>query len=197
MSSLATLFANILTGLRAAIGAHLGRDRTRADLFMLAWARIGRAAQRFQRLFDRWQAGALPRPRPSRAGRPGTKREKPHFPTGRAWLVAAVGYQAAGHASQLQHFLARPDLADFLAAAPQAGRILRPLCRMLGLTPPAMLALPIRPQPQAPQPQAPQPHASRPPPGETPTAPRHGKYTPAQIRRYRPGRMPKFAATTP
>ena len=38
-------------------------------------------------------------------------------------------------ASQLRHLLRDAEFAAFLAAAPQAGRLLRPLCRMLGIGP--------------------------------------------------------------
>ncbi len=36
-------------------------------------------------------------------------------------------------------------MPEFLAAAPQAGRILRPLCHMLGIALPAILQLPAPP----------------------------------------------------
>ena len=113
-------------------------------MLVLVWGRIGRMANRFDNLFAHWRAGTLPKPRPSRAGAPIMLRETARFPTGRAWLVHVVGYEAAGRASQLQHLLANPDMAEFLQAAPQAGRILRPLCHMLGIDPPieATRALP-------------------------------------------------------
>ena len=137
METLATRFRTIMDGLRAAIGMHVARDRTREALFALLWNRIGRMANRFGTLVSKWRAGTLPKPRPSRAGQPGKPRApRPRLPQGRTWLVAQVGYTAAGHASQLQHLLADPDMAAFLQAAPQAGRILRPLCRMLGMAPP-------------------------------------------------------------
>ena len=136
MLTLATRFVAILAGLRAAIANHTVKDRPREALFVLAWTRIGRMANRFQALFARWQAGTLPAPRPSRAGQPRASRPHPRLPRGRAWVVAHVGYQAANHASQLQHLLADPDMAAFLQAVPQAGRILRPLCHVLGIDPP-------------------------------------------------------------
>ena len=146
MSIIAIQFATILAGLRAAVAnssalgsanpAHAERVRARTALLVLVWGRIGRMANRFETLFARWRAGTLPKPRPSRAGAPTTPRETARYPAGRAWLVHVVGYEAAGPASQLQHLLAHPDMAEFLHAAPQAGRILRPLCHMLGIDPP-------------------------------------------------------------
>ena len=161
MKTLTTRFVAILTGLRAVIGTHLARDRSREAVFVLLWTRIGRTANRFAALFARWRAGKLPRPRPSRAGQSRSPRApQPRLPRKHVWVVAEIGYQAAGYAGQLQHLLAEPDMADFLAAAPQAGRLLRPLCHMLGITAapelPASLALPppprFRPAPPPPPP---------------------------------------------
>ncbi|MCC6719563.1 MAG: hypothetical protein IT555_16905 [Acetobacteraceae bacterium] len=181
-----TLLCAILTDLRAAIGAHLGRDRTHQALLTEAWARIGRMSRRLQTLYSRWQAGTLPRLRPSRAGQSvtGQSRTDPparaYFPRGHAWLASHADHHVRGHASQLAHLLARPDAEAFLAAVPRAGRILRPLCRMLGIAVPAPIALPPRPRKPRPRP--------RPAPRQPP---RHGKYTPAQLRHYRPGRIPR------
>jgi len=134
---------SILRDLRAVIGAHMARDPTRVSLFTLLWTRIGRISCRFETLFAQWQAGALPQRRASRAGthaaasarRPRTTRTpSPRLPRGRTWVVALVGYRAAGHAGQLQHLLADPAMPAFLAAVPQAGRMLRPLCHILGIT---------------------------------------------------------------
>ena len=155
METLATLFSAILTGMRAALAPHVDRDRTRTPILILAMNRINRAAQRFQALFTRWQSNTLPTPRPARAARASEPRPKPYFPTGRAWLAGATDHHVRGRASQLQHLLAHPDMAEFLAAAPQAGRILRPLCHMLGVTMPAILQLPPearRPKPARPKP---------------------------------------------
>ena len=158
MQSIATRFREILTGLRAAIGMHLDKDRSRETLFALVWNHIGRMANRFDALFSKWQAGTLPKPRPSRAGQPRKPRDlQPRIPRGRTWLVAQVGYHAAGRASQLQHLFTDPDFANFLQAAPQAGRILRPLCHMLGIDAPPPLRLPPRPRtatPRTPRPRS-------------------------------------------
>jgi hypothetical protein len=49
------------------------------------------------------------------------------------WLVGLVGYQAAGHGSQLAALLDAPEMLALVRDVPQARRILRPLCRMLGV----------------------------------------------------------------
>ena len=54
--------------------------------------------------------------------------------------MRALGYEAAGYGSQLAALLAEPELQALLLAAPAAGRILRPLCRMLGVEPVGALA---------------------------------------------------------
>ena len=176
MKDLAIHLTLILSGLRVAIGAYLARRDSvpgvvwlgaRAfipvtapltaaqqiaaavptETWTLLWTRIGRMAARFQTLFDRWRAGALPKPDAARPGRP-NRAPAPRLPTRHAWIVAAVGYQAAGHASQLSALMAQPEFNDFIAAVPQSGRLLRPLCRMLGITPaPPGLARPTKPRP--------------------------------------------------
>ncbi len=160
MFVLSTSFRTILTNLRAALGRAMARDHARIPLLTLVWTRVGRSIARFETLFARWRANTLPKPRKSRAGQARPSRPKPFFPTTRAWLVFATGHETAGCASQLQYLLAgSPDLADFLAAAPQANRILRPLCHMLGVQ------MPGDPPPPAPKP------AKPPKPVSTPSLP--------------------------
>ena len=56
-------------------------------------------------------------------------------------LPVSAGTLAGGVEALLWNF---PETREFVAACPQAGRILRPLCRITGLTPPEWLALPKR-----------------------------------------------------
>ena len=127
----------------------------------LLCARLGRIATRVQMLFDRWRAGTLPTTRPSRAGRPYTPSTAPRLPTTRAWVVAQIP-GSANFGTQLEALLADPDFPPFLAAAPQAGRLLRPLCRMLGTPMPPPLALPARPSAPRRVPPPPAPRATTP-----------------------------------
>jgi len=200
MPSPVTIFARILESLQAAIAHRMVRDRIRAPLLLLLHAYISRTIERVATLHARWRAGTLPRPRTGRIPpAPPTQPEPPshqaapiptraRLPATRAWIVHVVGFQAANFASQLAHLLTHPDLADFLAQAPQAGRLLRPICRMLGTEIPQVLILPP-PPPRPPKPRPPQPEPAPPP--------RHGKYTPAAIRRYRPGPIPPFPQRPP
>ncbi|MCC6718053.1 MAG: hypothetical protein IT555_09220 [Acetobacteraceae bacterium] len=183
MLTLAVLLTRILTDLRTAVARHTTRDPARIPVMVLAWARIGRTAARFCALFARWQAGTLPRPRPSRAGTPRPSRPKPAFPAGRAWLAAATDHHVRGHASQLAHLLAQPAMAEFLTAAPQAGRLLRPLCHMLGIPLPPPLQRPPRPtRPRPPRPRpAPAPETTPPPTPDRPLP----RYVRAAVRAWR------------
>jgi hypothetical protein len=63
------------------------------------------------------------------------------------------GHTAPGHVYAL---LADPDTQALVAAAPQAGRILRPLCHTIGVELPDWLKLPKRPRkPRPPKPPKP------------------------------------------
>ena len=178
MNILVTHLRAIMTGLRAAIAAHAARPYADAGLaprpitpelraapaqppaamFVLVWSYIGRTAARLERLITLWQAGTLPTPQTPRPRAPGPAAQpaKPRLPGGRAWLAAAAGYQTRGHASQLNHLLARPDFENFAAAVPQAARHLRPLCQMLGMSSSDPELAPIRlpPRPRKPRPKA-------------------------------------------
>jgi hypothetical protein len=81
------------------------------------------------------------------------------MPRRHGWMLAALGWRVVPCRDQLQALLATPELAALLAAAPGAGRCLRPLCHMLGVRHPA-LARPARPRPQ-PGPAAPPPPTPR------------------------------------
>ncbi len=160
METLATLLTAVLKGMRLALGPYVNSAKT--PVLRLAYDRIARAAIRFQSLFARWQTNTLPTPRPSHAGQPYTPRPKPYFPTRHAWLAGSTDHHVRGRASQLEHLLARPDMAEFLTAVPQAGRILRPLCHMLGINLPAVLLLPPTLAREGGQPRQPKPTREKP-----------------------------------
>ena len=126
------IFTLILTNLRTALAARAGRDRALAALVLAVWARLSRMAQRFERLVVLWRAGKLPTARASRAGREYKKSDKPRLPDGPAWLVDYVR-DVAVFGAQLGYFLSGEECQRFLAEVPQAGRIVRPLLRMLGV----------------------------------------------------------------
>ena len=67
------------------------------------------------------------------------------LPRAFAWLHRLLPVSAPPLAGEVQSLLWNyPETREFVAACPQAGRILRPLCRMVGLKPPEWLTLPKR-----------------------------------------------------
>ena len=134
--------------------------------YELLWHRAHRIAHRFLALFARWQSNTLPTPRI----RPKTTR-KPADPTARTTLrlPRAFGWankrlpESAPAAGTLEDLIVNraAELRPFLQAAPQAARLLRPLCTALGVRPPEYLKLPPRPRkPRAPTPPSPRAPAS-------------------------------------
>ena len=184
----AARFALIIDALCRAIAAHGARHRLAGPVLLLLWPWLRRTVGRFARLAARLQAGRMlstrrrpAAPRPPRARTP----RKPRLPEGFAWVVRLVP-EAAASASQLQHLLADPDVAALIAAAPTMGRLLRPLCRMLGVRPPPGLTPPREAAPRPARRKA-APCAAN-PPDRPPPAPRP---RPPVIR---PGRAPPVAA---
>jgi len=55
------------------------------------------------------------------------------LPSGHGWLVRALGWEAAGYGCQLEALLAEPGMQVAWAGLPAVRRILRPLCRILGV----------------------------------------------------------------
>lgn len=147
--------AGIIDLLCRSVAAQSAGGRLAGPLIILIWSRLRRIAGRFAGLAARFRAGKLVRRaatgrRPARPGRPQGKRP---LPQGSAWLVRLVPQAAAG-ASQLRYLLAEPEMAALIAAAPQARRLLRPLCRMLGVRLPPGPPAPGSAPPAAPDPPA-------------------------------------------
>ncbi len=162
----------IVGGLQKAAAARAGRDHAVAPLVMLLWTRLARLTARFDALVARLTAGRSPAGRPAATARPRTRpaRKAPaatgRLPRGQAWLIRLLPGEAASYGCQLQALLADPQMAALLAAAPEAGRILRPLCRLLAITPEGSLALPSAAGKPAPKPRPAKPV----PPPEPPSA---------------------------
>jgi len=200
-------------GARSAIaGRKLGPEAVLIPILALAWTRIGQAARRFARLVARIKAGKLKPPRQrkvfptaAKAAAPEppppteeqqeektTEAESPakvRLPPWPGWLIHVVGSHAACLRSQLEHRLKTdPEMAELMAAAPaQMARILRPVCRMLGMDLPPALQ---QPQPQADPPADPE---TPPDPAEPAAAPPR-RQAPAWKRRKipLPGAPPYF-----
>jgi len=145
--------AGILGGLAALIARAFLRHPVHVVHIVPLWNYIGRTARRFTCTLDRLAAGTLrPRiPRPSRkpAGSAAALRKPRGYPTTHAWLRATLVQEANAFGSQLTHLLDQPETRALLAAAPQAARLLRPICHMLGIQPEA-LRRPSAPKPARP-----------------------------------------------
>ena len=177
MESFLPRLVALLTGLRHAVAAFAARE-SRAqspvwlgavayaplvdprrptplapEVWTLLWHRLARLANRVQTLFARWQAGALPPPRP-RAPRPYIPRPVLRLPAANGWINARIP-EAAACAGMLHQLFQEPELPAFVAAVPRAARLLRPLAHALGLPPPDCLNLPPRPRKPVVSPRAP------------------------------------------
>ena len=159
--------ARIIDLLCRAVAARSAGGALAGPFIILIWGHLRRRASRIFRLAARLAAGtkpASPRIQPARPTRP---KPPQRLPRGFAWLVRLVPETASG-AAQLQHLLAEPEMAPLLAS-PQMGRLLRPLCRMLGVTPPPEIAKPPPVTPAAPARAT--PRASPPVPPPRPASP--------------------------
>ena len=200
MLNLASRLVSILTSLRHAIAAHTAREsraqsvtwlgtqayspvtapsqrpKLPAETWVLLYHRLNRLAARFTALFARWQTNTLPSPRTYTA-LPYTQHPTPRLPTTHGWVNHRIP-ESAPCTGQLDALLHDPELPKFLAAAPQAGRLLRPLVRALGLPEPDWLKLPSRPKPVRPSPAQP----AQPDPGHDARPPTPDRPLPANIR---------------
>ena len=210
MTVFVTLFCTILSDMRAALGAFMGhRSRGHAVVWLgtRAYAPAPPITPR-----SPWKSSPSPgtastappnassastsagsptpcpnpaRPRPESRAR--TAPPNPISPPNPPGSQAATDHHVRGYASQLGAPPGQPRRhRNSSPPSRSAGRILRPLCHMLGIDLPAPLALPRKPR---------KPRARPEKPPEPPI--RHGKYTPAQIRRYRPGRIPESIPKPP
>ena len=134
----------------------LPRNREVAPLALSTWNRLKRLVARFSALVAAVEAGRLSisrssaertpgAPSPERDGRARTGHRP--APQGYGWLLTlAPELNTRIGRAQIETLLADPALLALLARAPQAGRILRPLCHMLRIERPACLLLPPRPR---------------------------------------------------
>jgi hypothetical protein len=171
--NLAERVANILEAVRGAIAAHARAVPSTVPIIRIVWTYLNHTARRLDALTRRVAAGtAAIRPRARRApdpaepAKPRPAPQHPPLPRQFGWLCR-LSPNVAAFASQLRHVLASDEVATLLIEAPQAARLLRPLCTMFGIRPgldlPAVL-FPRRPK------RAPRPRTPRPP--KEPRAPR-------------------------
>ena len=135
-----------------------GFARGPQELVRLTWYRIRRLERRFNALVAQWRAGTLPavgvvrslEPTPHPDPPPqGGREKKPRaawvFPRGRGWVVRLLAPVTGPHCvGTLCLAWEEAEMAALHAAAPQVGRILRPLAHMIGARVPEWLQLPKR-----------------------------------------------------
>ena len=184
-AALALRFAAIVHALCRAVAARGARGALAAPVVILLWLRLNRASKRIDSLAARLDAagGTLPPPRPDRRRNRPARRSKT-LPRRFAWLLRPIP-EATAAASQLRHLMADPACAALLEAEPRYGRILRPLCRHLGIRPPPAIA----PREPTPAPRRPKP---APDPEFIPEIPTHAAPPAPRIRpcAQRPVRAP-------
>ncbi len=138
----AECLAAIVLGLSSLVDGHSTWGRLARRLAVLIIARLRSINQRFARIAARVAAGRYAPHRGSAQRRPTSRKPRAPDPLPRrfAWLRQLLP-EAAGYDGQLQTLLADPEMVALLQAAPTPlHRPLRSLCRMLGVTPPPILA---------------------------------------------------------
>ena len=147
--------------LRRAISQHFAKNRPSGVLIAPLWLYLHRTCKRFDALVRRWRAGKL-KPRPARGPRPEAEPPEPRpkaprpprLPDKFGWVFWLVPEAVHGRL-WLENLVADPEIAALLAVSPQAVRLLRPLCWMLGLEvapdrPPVLFSR-ARPQRETPE----------------------------------------------
>jgi hypothetical protein len=166
--TLSEALAIIINGLCAAMQRQSEDDPSIIRICIRLWTSLLHLTKRYNRLVTLWYEGRLKPYRP-REYRPRTKWPDPPkkpgedhkprdtLPSAFGWIVKYVPL-AALYRDQLRELLADPEMIAFLTAAPQAGRLLRPLCRTLGVP----LTAELLPKPK--------PNPATTPPGDAPPA---------------------------
>ena len=132
-------FAMILAGLGALVARRFLRMPHLSGFTLLLFSRLHRAVRRFYRALTR-PAGKARAPR-VRVDRNGDVRARAvALPSGRGWIVRELGWEAAAYKAYLEALVAETGTLTALEARPGLGRILRPICRMLGVVMPVVAA---------------------------------------------------------
>ena len=160
--ALAGRFVRFISGLREAVAAGAENHPAVMDLAARLWNRLTEAAERFAAIAAhpvarsrRCPAAPAPLPEDARPedalpedalpARPAAPRRT--LPRGLGWL-ARMAPETVPSGIEFAYLLAQPEMMELLAVAPRLWRVLRPLCRMFGITPPE--ALPPPPPRRAP-----------------------------------------------
>ena len=160
----------ILRGLLGVFGNWRALEAAHAVVF---YKRVSALHLRLERLLARFLAGKL-EPAVPRVASPAPSETRPSEPVPSAprqayllmprkfgWLLAAGEHHAGYFTSQIHALLATPEMTALLEAAPQAKRMLRPLCRALAVDLPWVVTPPRTPKPRQPRKPRPKPEPFR------------------------------------
>ena len=147
--SLADRFAWLIDGLCTAIGIGAQKRGIEAALAWAIWIRVRLLGDRLIALAERARAGWVQAQRPGGGQRRAAGPRAPRSPQGRRAAVAGLpqdfGWverllpETAQYAGMLRYMLREPEMAALVEQAPQTGRVLRPLCHLLGVPAPDFL----------------------------------------------------------
>ncbi len=128
----AARLAVLLAGLVALIARAFYRNPRRFPLILPLCLWLQRTRNRVARVMQKLEAGTL-RVRNPRPSRKSSGKRPLALPRQRAWLLTDLKHEGAYYALRLEALLAEPDIAALISTTPQAQRLLRPLCHILGV----------------------------------------------------------------
>ena len=152
---LAGRFARFIGGLREAMATGAEHNPVLMDLAARLWNRLTEAAERFAAIAahpvarsrrrptepapvpaDAMPADAVPaNAAPADAAPTWPPAPRRTLPRTYGWL-ARMGPETVPFGIEFAYLLGQPEMTELLATAPRLWRVLRPLCRMFGITPP-------------------------------------------------------------
>ena len=143
--ALAGRFARFISGLREVVAVSIEHNPALMTIAARLWNRLTEAAERFAVIAAHPEARTRRRPAEPAPGcrpirRPPDRmpahpaRPRRPLPRGFGWL-ARMAPETVPSGVDFAYLLAQPELAELLATAPRLWRVLRPVCRMFGITP--------------------------------------------------------------
>ncbi len=147
--ALAGRFARFISGLREVVAVSIEHNPALMTIAARLWNRLTEAAERFAVIAAhpvartrRRPAEPTPGPEDAMPADPAPAHRMPARPTrprrplprGFGWL-ARMAPETVPSGVDFAYLLAQPELAELLATAPRLWRVLRPVCRMFGITP--------------------------------------------------------------
>ena len=134
---------SVIAALRWSLFGWVGHGRITYELMQKLHRRLGVISAGMERLMARFLAGKPMRRATRVAPEVAVVEDEEVAPRARAesvwpadfsWLPTLMEHRASVYTAQLELLLAEPGMVALLTACPQAVRLLRPMCRMLGVT---------------------------------------------------------------